>query len=222
MPIKTFLNGYPLPASELQTYLMNQAVMTFASSTARAAAITSPNEGMLTWLEDVDKYQYHNGTTWVDLVPDTSAMVTLTGTQTVTNKTFSSSAFQSLNLENCYISSTGFAGFTYYANTNGQVQYITANSTANGLVNITAASGVTLNSVMAVGQSITLVLAITNGTTGYYPNSWQIDGSAVTPKWLGGTAPTSGNASAIDLYSLSIIKTASATFTVIASQAKAA
>lgn len=72
MPIKTFQNGYPLPATDLNTYLMNQAVMTFASSTARASAISSPNEGMLTWLEDSNKYQYHNGTTWVDLLPSTT------------------------------------------------------------------------------------------------------------------------------------------------------
>ena len=41
--------------------------MVFSNSTARASAITSPNEGMLTWLEDVNKYQYYSGTAWVDL-----------------------------------------------------------------------------------------------------------------------------------------------------------
>jgi hypothetical protein len=73
---------------------------------------------------------------------------------------------------------------------------------------------------MTVGQSLTIVLQITNGTTAYYPTAWQIDGSAVTPKWQGGTAPTGGNASSIDVYSLTIIKTASATYTVLASQTK--
>jgi hypothetical protein len=41
--------------------------MVFSNSTARASAITSPNEGMLTWLEDVNKYQYYSGSAWVDL-----------------------------------------------------------------------------------------------------------------------------------------------------------
>lgn len=41
--------------------------MVFSNSTARASAITAPNEGMLTWLEDVNKYQYYSGTAWVDL-----------------------------------------------------------------------------------------------------------------------------------------------------------
>jgi hypothetical protein len=41
--------------------------MVFSNSTARTSAITSPNEGMLTWLEDVNKYQYYSGSAWVDL-----------------------------------------------------------------------------------------------------------------------------------------------------------
>jgi len=68
MPRKVFLNGYPLPASDLNTYLMDQSVMTFASSSARASSITTPAEGMLTWLEDSNKYQYYNGSAWVDLL----------------------------------------------------------------------------------------------------------------------------------------------------------
>jgi hypothetical protein len=48
----------------------------------------------------------------------------------------------------------------------------------------------------------------------------QVDGSSVTPKWQGGTAPTAGNASSIDTYSYTIIKTGSAAFTILASQTK--
>jgi len=117
---------------------------------------------------------------------------------------------------------TGFAGYTYDVTTSGEVQYITANSTASGTVNFRSTSTVSLNTLMAVGESVTATLLVTNGTTAYYPNAWQIDGSAVTPKWLGGTAPTAGNASSIDIYTVTIIKTASATFTVLASQTKAA
>ncbi len=71
MPRKNFLNGYPLPASDLNTYLMDQAVMTFADATARTAAIATPSEGMLTWLEDSNKYSYYSGSAWTDLVPPT-------------------------------------------------------------------------------------------------------------------------------------------------------
>jgi hypothetical protein len=60
----------------------------------------------------------------------------------------------------------------------------------------------------------------TIGTTQRRPTVFQVDGSAVTPKWMGGTAPTTGNASSIDAYTLSIIKTADAVFTVLASQTR--
>lgn len=96
----------------------------------------------------------------------------------------------------------------------------TANSTSNVTLNIRGDGSTTLNSLITTGDSITVVALITNGSTAYYPNVIQIDGSSVTPKWQGGTAPSAGNASSIDAYVFSIIKTASATFTVLASQTK--
>lgn len=96
----------------------------------------------------------------------------------------------------------------------------TANSTSNVTLNIRGDGSTTLNSLVTTGDSITVVALITNGATAYYPNVIQIDGNSVTPKWQGGTAPSAGNASSIDAYVFSIIKTASATFTVLASQTK--
>jgi hypothetical protein len=64
---KTFTNGSVLPASDVQTYLMDQSVMVFSSSATRAAALTAPVEGMLTWLEDVSRYENYDGTNWVAL-----------------------------------------------------------------------------------------------------------------------------------------------------------
>jgi hypothetical protein len=62
---KVFTNGSVLQASEINDNLMRQSVMVFSSSAARAAAITVPLEGMLTWLEDVNRYESYNGTAWV-------------------------------------------------------------------------------------------------------------------------------------------------------------
>ena len=73
---------------------------------------------------------------------------------------------------------------------------------------------------MTTGQSVTVAILMAQGSTAYYLNAYQVDGSSVTPKWSGGTAPTGGNASSIDAYSFTIIKTADATFTVLASQTK--
>ena len=120
-------------------------------------------------------------------------------------------------VESWYINATAFAGYTAYLQTNGAVHYLTTASTANGTLNMTAASGVTLNSIMTTGQAITFSLLITN-TTAYYANAYQVDGTAsgVTVKWSGGTAPSAGNASAVDIYSFTILKTGNAAFTVLA------
>jgi hypothetical protein len=99
------------------------------------------------------------------------------------------------------------------------VWYYTSNATANHTLNFRYSSGATLNSVLAVGDAITLVWLNTNGATAYYPNVIQIDGSAVTPKVP--AAISAGNATAIDSYVFTIIKTAATpTYTVLETQTK--
>ena len=103
----------------------------------------------------------------------------------------------------------------------GSLWYYTTNASANFTLNFRKSSTVSLSTLLAVGQSITIVFLNTNGATAYYPTAFQIDGSAVTPKWQGGTAPTAGNASAVDAYSFTIIKTAATpSYLVLASQTK--
>jgi hypothetical protein len=102
---------------------------------------------------------------------------------------------------------------------NAGVYYTTATA-ANFTLNVRGNAGTALNTIMAVNDAVTVVLMHTNATTAYRPTAYQIDGSAVTPKWLGGTSPTAGNTSAVDMYTLVIVKTASATFTVFATQSK--
>ena len=99
------------------------------------------------------------------------------------------------------------------------VWYYTSNASANHTLNFRYSSGTTLNSSLAVGDAITLVWLNTNGTTAYYPNVIQIDGTTVTPKVP--AAISAGNASAIDAYSFTIIKTAATpTYTVLETQTK--
>ena len=100
------------------------------------------------------------------------------------------------------------------ASTQG-VLYYTSNATANWTLNVRGSSGATLNSILATGDAITVSFLVTNGSTAYYQTAFNIDGSAVTPKYSGGTAPASGNASSIDVYTYTIIKTAATpTYTV--------
>ena len=98
--------------------------------------------------------------------------------------------------------------------------YYTANATNDWTLNVRGTSGVTLNNTLTTGQIATVTFLATIGATQKRPTVFQVDGSAVTPKWMGGTAPATGNASSIDAYTLSIIKTGSAAFTVLASQTK--
>jgi hypothetical protein len=73
---------------------------------------------------------------------------------------------------------------------------------------------------MAVGETRTIAFLVTQGSTAYYQSGLTIDGTSVTPKWQNGTTVSSGNASGIDIYVLTIVKTASATYTVLESQTK--
>jgi hypothetical protein len=97
------------------------------------------------------------------------------------------------------------------------VQYYTANSTANSTLNIRGNSTVSLNTVMAANQSLTVVFSITNNSSAYRVANLQIDGTSVTPKWSGGSAPTA-SANSVDAYSFTVIKTGSAAYTVLGSK----
>jgi hypothetical protein len=98
------------------------------------------------------------------------------------------------------------------------ILYYTSNATANTTINIRGNSTVTLNNAMSNGQSVSVVFMNTQGNTAYYVSGYQIDGVAVTPRWQSNSAPTSGNARGIDIYSFTAVKTANATYTVLGSQ----
>ena len=116
------------------------------------------------------------------------------------------------------ITETNTSGTINFSLMGGAVRYLTANQTANRTLNLRGDVSTSLDSIMSVGESMTCAVLVTNGSTAYYLNTIQIDTTTVTPKWQGGSAPTGGNASGIDVYTFTIIKTAAATFTVLASQ----
>ena len=106
---------------------------------------------------------------------------------------------------------------TYDVLTQAVLNY-TSNAAANWTLNIRGDGSNSLDSIMDTGESITIAHLVPNGGTPYYNSAVQIDGSSITPEWQGGSAPTGGNANSIDVYSYTIIKTGSATFTALASQ----
>lgn len=160
-----------------------------------------------------------NGTTWQSTAAfSVSSDNTFTGKQTF-NGTSAKAAVVATNiLEPSTVSATAATGTINYDVTTQSILYYTSNASANWTVNFRGSSGTSLNTLMSTGQMITVAFLVTQGATAYYNSAVQVDGSSVTPKWQGGTAPTAGNASSIDVYTYTIVKTASATFTVFASQ----
>jgi len=156
---------------------------------------------------------------------------TIVGTsdsQTLTSKTLTSPTINGGTLdevilnapqERTTITATA-AGSTVQFDVKTQgVLYYTSNSTGNWTLNVRGDSSTTLNSLMTTGDALTIVFMATNSTA-YYGSALTIDGSAVTPKYQNGVAFSAGSASAIDIYTYTIFKTANATFTVLAGQTK--
>ncbi len=100
------------------------------------------------------------------------------------------------------------------------ITYFTSNSSGNWIFNFRGNGSVSTNTYLAVGQSVTTTILVTQGSTGYYPTAFSIDGSFVTPKWLGGSAPIAGDANSVDAYMFTIVKTGISTYSVFASVSK--
>lgn len=290
---KLFATGDVLTAAQVNTYLMQQTVMVFASSAARTTALSGViAEGMVSYLQDTNSLEVYDGSAWIGATGDITALTAGTGisissatgpiptvaidtattvdkttaqtltnktlttpiiatisntgtltlptstdtivgratTDTLTNKTLTSPAINGGTItgpvlvgpeERTTVAATAATGTIAYDAVTQGVLYFTSNASANWTLNIRGNSGTTLNSILAVGDAITVTHLVTQGSTAYYNNAVQIDGSAVTPKYQGGTAWSAGNASSIDAYVYTVIKTAATpTYTVFASQTK--
>lgn len=204
MAYKTFANGFVLNASELNTYLMNQSVIVFDDAAARTSGIAAPSEGMVTYLKDTNALEYYTGSAWATVGADTTLTnVLITAPRETTNiQADATSGTENLNV------------------LSGSHMYHTSNAAGNFTLNVRGNSSTSLDSLLSVGQTATAVFSVTQGTTAYYLTALTIDGNAQTVKWQGGTAPSAGNASSVDVYSFAITKTASATFTVFGSLTK--
>jgi len=171
-----------------------------------------------------------------------ATLVSDTGTQTLTNKTLTTPTINTPAisrptitgttqiaqiLESAAVTSFSVTGtVTHNVLDQGAVVYYTNSSSANYVLNVTGSSTTSLANLMSTGQSLTIASLVTNGAgAARYLTALQIDGTAATSitKWQGGTAPSSGNTSSIDIYSITAIKTANTStiasaFTVFAAQ----
>jgi len=154
------------------------------------------------------------GTDYV--APGTATTFTATQTFSGSSSTFGTSLLDSNETVNV-VGSAPSATTNLYVQS-GSVQYYTSNAANNFVVNLAFSSGTSMNTALSTNQSVTAALVTTQSSTAYYATSVQVDGTTtgVTTKWIGG-APTAGNASGLDVYRFAVIKTASATYTVLAS-----
>jgi hypothetical protein len=283
---KLFATGDVLTAAQVNTFLMQQTVMVFADSSARTTALSGVvAEGMLSYLTGTNALQYYDGAAWQDVsnpgditgvtagtgltgggtsgsvtLAIDSTVATLTGSQTLTNKTLTTPVISTITNtgtltlptstdtivgrattdtltnktmtapiitdavirgfeEDVNVVASAATGTINFDVSTASVWFYTSNASANHTLNFRYSSGATLSSVLPVGDAITLVWLNTNGATPYYPNVIQIDGTTVTPKVP--AAISAGNASSIDAYSFTIIKTAATpTYTVLETQTK--
>ena len=146
---------------------------------------------------------------------------TFTAKQTFSGSTSVNAALFTNAAEVITVSATAATGTINYDVSTQSVLYYTSNAAANWTTNLRHSSGTSMNTALSTGQCVTVSFMVTQGSTAYYNNVVQVDGttSGVTTKWLL-AAPTAGNASSIDVYTYVVIKTGSATFTVLATQSK--
>jgi hypothetical protein len=180
------------------------------------------------------------GTNTLTLPPtNNDTLVGRATTDTLTNKTLTSPTINTATIatptitggtnatsvlispeERTTVAATAATGTIAFDALTQSVLFYTSNASANWTLNIRGNSGATLNSILATGDAITVTHLVTQGSPAYYNSAVQIDGVAITPKWQNGAAPSTGSTNSIDAYTYTIIKTASATYTVIASQSK--
>lgn len=144
---------------------------------------------------------------------------TLTWSNTTKAFTFNQGIDIQQVIETANVDATALNANTNFDVLEGAVKFYTANNAANWTLNVRGDSSTTLNSVMNTGDSLTIAyLASQLSANTFYQSEMQVDGNSVTPKWQGGSAPSAGNATSIDVYSFTILKTAANTYTVLGSQ----
>lgn len=226
---RLFNTGDILTAAQVQNNLQNQTVMFFASAAARDAdtALTAAlTEGMFCYLADTDTTLYYDGTAWQSFgTGDVTGLTAGTGI-TITNPggpvpTIAISSNPTLTSPKEVNTTTAgpATGTVDLDVVTSSVLIFTSDATADWTLNVRGNGATTLDSIMATGEQISVVFETPIGATAYEPTAFNVDGSAVTPLWLGGSAPT-GNINSTDVYIYTIRKTGAATFTVLASQNK--
>jgi len=208
--------GY-LEESALQnTYLSQSSASTnYLTQASASTTYLTQTSGSTTYIT-----QASASTTYLDKASASTTYATKSS-PILTDASLTGTSKIEQTLETITISASAATGtINYNVLDNKGITYYTSAATGNWTLNVRGNAGTTLNSIMSIGQALTIVFINTTTATAYYQSAFQIDGTSVTPKWQGGTAPSSGNASSNDVYTFTITKTANATYTVLGSQVR--
>jgi Zn-dependent alcohol dehydrogenase len=175
------------------TSIINNANSNVAVSIANTVTVTTNNVGIVTLTQN---------------------NIGIANTVTLENTGIVQQLFENVNL-----SSTALTGTIDLNILSGTLFYYTTNAAADWTFNVRGNASTTLNAILPVGKSVTVTILSTQSTA-RLASTFKVDGSTISPKWQGGTTPSAGFASAVNIYTYTIIKTADATFTVLASLTK--
>ena len=202
-----------------------------SDSTADGGGITlkGGSDKTITWTNSTDSWDFNqhvNAATGQEFKINNVSVLSATtlGSSVVGSSLTSVGTLTGLDLagllqESCTVTAGKLSDNTNIDLANGNAFLFTTAESTTSTPNLRYNSSTTLNSKMGVGDVITVTLVTTANASGYSAQL-TIDGSAVTENWVGGSAPSDGGSSGVDIHSYTIIKTASATFTVIANQIK--
>ena len=99
----------------------------------------------------------------------------------------------------------------------GMVHYFTTAESTTAIPNIY--SNVGINTQMATGDTIAVTIITTANASGF-STGIKIDGTPLSPNWIGGSAPDAGGSSGVDIHAFTIVKTGSAAYTIIGNHSK--
>jgi hypothetical protein len=171
---KVFTNGSVLQASEINENLMRQSIAVFSNAAARTAAITSPVEGQMTWLEDVNRYEFYDGSSWQiessGLVLINTTTFSGVGSQAIPTGTFRSSF-------DFYRVICDFTGATSDALIYVKMRASGTDSNASyfGAIGNVSASGAFGNSAVNNGSGGFLISEVDSATSGNHNASFTMD-----------------------------------------------
>ena len=144
----------------------------------------------------------------ITLSPDGDGF--FSGITTITSGTFGGGVLQENYDDHGALTGT----YNHDAHTHGMILRSVTNASASFVINLRGDASTTFGSLFPYPKATTMTIYSPSNNASYYMTAFQIDGSAQTVKWSGGSAPSAGTGSGVDVYSMTILALGSNTYEV--------